>query len=279
MAWRKVVFVVSTILIVAALIPRSDKPTYGISNIAKTKSLGLSTADEISVLMTGDSQSFTLGEGFVPLLDIPNMNINISAIMGCGVVHGRPVINGNIHPMNFEHCNAWEQTWREGMDAHHPDVVIVLIGAWEILDRIIDNKTYRVGTEEYDSYVKSQLTKAFDLVTAGGTPVVLLSTPCYQETEDSLGGLYGDRNHQGRIEWFNKLSLEVVKNYGELITRLDLGNFLCPNGIIDEDINGINPRPDGVHFSKEGAGEIWNWLIPQVLEIVAKDRNSKTSSY
>lgn len=229
-----------------------------------------SAVGKTSVLVLGDSQAFTLSDGYVPMGDQIGLDVRNAGILGCGVVRGRPIIDGVAHPDSFEQCDAWERTWRQAMASGDADVTMVFIGAWEILDRIVDGRRYAVGTPEYDAYVESQLTRAFDIATAGGTPLVMLSTPCYRETNAALGGLESDRNDPARRAWFNNLAARVSERYGDAITRVDIGEFLCPNGAFTEQINGVTIRPDGVHFGKDGAGEVWHWLAPQVMQAVGR---------
>ncbi len=263
--------------LVMLLVMLASKPTYGarslISRVSTISSDSVisedSAVNDVSVLMVGDSQSFTLGEGFVPPVEAPDMKVNIGAILGCGVVLGRPVIEGVPHSDTFEHCDSWEQTWSDGMSTKKPDVTVMLIGAWEILDHMVDGRHLKVGSAEYDAYVEAQLVRAFNIATSNETPVVFLSAPCFRESEASLGGLEGDRNNPERRDWFNRLSANVAVRYPDLVTRFDLGEFLCPDGTFAEEINGVIPRPDGVHFGKEGAQEVWRWLAPQVIEIAS----------
>lgn len=219
---------------------------------------------DASVLLLGDSQAFTLSEEFVPLPDHPGLRVANGGILGCGVVRGRPIIAGRAHGDTFEHCDTWEQDWMNAMTAAAPDVTVMFIGAWEILDRIVDGRRYVVGSPEYDAYVEAQLVRAFDIATTGGTPLVLLGSPCYRETTPALGGLDSDRNDPLRRAWFNELATRVAAGYGDLITRVDVGEMLCPGGVYTPEIDGVTPRPDGVHFGPEGARAVWHWLAPRV---------------
>lgn len=229
-----------------------------------------SAVGNTSVVVLGDSQAFTLSDGYLPVGDQTGLEVRNGGILGCGVVRGRPIIDGAPHPDSFVHCDAWEQTWRQAMASGKADVTMVFIGAWEILDRIVDGRRYAVGTPEYDAYVESQLALAFDIGTADGTPLVMLSAPCYRETNAALGGIESDRNDPARRAWFNNLAARVSERYGDLITRVDIGGLLCPNGAFAEQINGVTIRPDGVHFGGDGAREVWDWLAPQVMQAAGR---------
>lgn len=224
--------------------------------------------EHLNALVAGDSVAFTLGFGFSPETVDPNLSIGVTAILGCGVVTGRPYVDGRPHPDDFKGCDKWEQTWRDGVTMSKPDVIVLLLGAWEVLDREVGGQILRAGTPEYTTYLEGQLTKAFDILTANGTPVVMLNTPCYRETEAKLGGPTSDRNDPVRGDWVNQTMRRVANRYGRLITSVDLDSYICPNGEPRERINDVKIRYDGVHFTSEGGAEIWRWLAPKVRDAV-----------
>ncbi|MBI1844394.1 MAG: acyltransferase family protein, partial [Actinobacteria bacterium] len=246
----------------------SSAVRHTLDNTAPDDTAPDDTPEHLKVLITGDSVAFTLGFGFSPETVDPTLSVGVTAILGCGVVPGQPYVGGHPHPLSFRHCDGWEQIWRQGMNDSRPDVVVMLLGAWEVLDREVDGRLLRVGTPEYASYLEAQLTTAFDIVTANKTPVVLLTAPCYRETEARLGGPDSDRNDPVRGEWFNTIMLGVARRYGSLVKPIDFGAYLCPGGEPREQINGVTMRYDGVHFTSEGGAEVWRWLAPQVHRAV-----------
>lgn len=245
----------------------SDKTEPAIDAPSGDTSLAQQTREKVKVLITGDSVAFTLGFGFSQGADT-DMSVGVAAILGCGVVPGQTYVDGFPHQNSFSQCDAWEETWRRGMDDTKPDAVVMLLGAWEVLDREVGGQLLRAGTPEYGAYLEAQLTTAFNIVTENKTPVVLLTTPCYRETEAKLGGPDSDRNDPVRGQWFNQILQKVAKRYGSLVQPIDFGAYLCPGGEPREQINGVNMRYDGVHFSAEGSTEVWRWLAPKVRKAV-----------
>lgn len=146
----------------------------------------------------------------------------------------------------------------------------MFMGAWEILDRVVDGRVFVVGSAAYDQYLRHQLAVAFDIATEGARHAILLTTPCFRDTNESLGGLNGDRNDPQRIAWFNHLASAVAEGYGSLISTIDAGEFLCPRGRYVEQISGVTARPDGVHFGPEGAQMLWRWLAPQIYALAGR---------
>lgn len=250
-----------------------DAEVLGVSTARVTTTPPVTTSPLTKVVALGDSQAYTLAAGFSSS-EFPNLQISNGGISGCGVVRGYPVINGHPHEYDFRHCNNWEQHWRSVLDAHQPDVTVMMVGAWEILDRIIDGRHFVVGAPDYDAYIDSQLTLGFEIATQGNRPLALLTSPCYREAEASLGGLDSDRNDPLRRKWFNELAAKVASRYGDLIKVIDLGMYLCPEVTYTAEVNGFTPRPDGVHFDAQGAQMVWRWLAPQISELAARHRLS-----
>ena len=45
---------------------------------------------------------------------------------------------------------------------------------------------------------------------------------------------------------------------------LDFARQLCPSGACDRELGGVTIRPDGVHYSIEGAAAVSRWVLEQL---------------
>ena len=61
---------------------------------------------------------------------------------------------------------------------YHPTISLLLIGGWEVTDRKIDGRIYRVGTPKLEALFRDRLELALRILTAGGARLVMLTTPC-----------------------------------------------------------------------------------------------------
>ncbi len=220
----------------------------------------------LRVLVVGDSVAVTLAARTPPAL-LSQVTVTSRALLGCGVVPGATVIGGRVFPPPAD-CAAWRDDWRAGVAADHPDVVVVLVGAWEVADHRVDGRTLRVGTAAYAQLVESAVRDGLDIVTQAGEPVALLTAPCYHEESRDLGGSASPRNDPDRVAWVNdRLRAAAAGVPG--VSVVDLHAYLCPGEHFLAERGGEQLRYDGVHFSDAGAADVWNWLLPQLESLAA----------
>jgi peptidoglycan/LPS O-acetylase OafA/YrhL len=223
------------------------------------------TSGPIRVVVLGDSVAFSLGYHFKAAI-APDVKTKTAALIGCGVVRGAHIINGRVSVPNPT-CEQWPARWADAVNSFDPDVSLVMVGAWEVYDRKVDGRTLRVGTPEYESYLDSEMETALGIAGSRGAPVALLNVPCYHQPNQQLGDPPSERNDPARVAWVNQVFQRIVDRHPQRLRFIDLGGFLCPGGHDAEDIDGVKVRIDGVHFTPEGAGVVWRWLAPQLVDL------------
>ena len=148
------------------------------------------------------------------------------------------------------------------LKAFDPEVSVLMIGAWEVFDRVVDGHTLRVGTPELERYLLSELDVAAGRLTAGGVPLILLSTPCFDEPDTDLAGMSAGRNDQSRADWLNRVWRSYADDHKSTVRFVDFGKIVCPGGEPRQTVDGKTFRYDGVHFTDAGAKYVWKWLAP-----------------
>ena len=166
-------------------------------------------------------------------------------------------------------CN-WREEWPAELQLFKPDVVMVLVGAWDILDREVDGHLVKFGSVEYDTSFLHQLDDATTLLASTGAKVVVLTTPFFARPE--LVGQTGrewpeyDPWHVDRI---NSLYRDFLANHPGRYRMIDLNKFVSPQGKFTDELNGQVIRGDGVHFTEAGSNMVVDWLTPQLKEAAA----------
>jgi hypothetical protein len=153
------------------------------------------------------------------------------------------------------------------IDQFQPDVVIMLVGAWDILDRKIDGQWYRPGTVEYDQLFLSELDRDTAALTAGGRKLVVLTTPFFSRPELLTTGQDWSEYDPWRVDRINALYRDFLVDHPGRFTLIDLNKKISPHGRFADSIDGIPVRGDGVHFTQEGAAWVDEWLAPQIVEV------------
>ena len=227
------------------------------------------------VLLVGDSVAGTLGLGFQTIGAEHNLWLWNRGRLGCGLFYSGSVYEGGeLLPVNPE-CD-WHKAWLEPMDYFKPDIALMLVGAWDILDREVDGQTVKFGSVEYDRSFLQQLDDATRLLAADGTKVVVLTTPYFSRPE--LVGQIGDwpEYEPWRVDHINSLYREFLAQNPGRYTLVDLNKFVSPEGKFADSINGVQVRGDGVHFTHDGAILVDQWLAPKLAKVhkgVAPDAN------
>ena len=208
------------------------------------------------VLVLGDSVAQTLAAG---LHDGDGVDVVNEAVLGCGLLTGRHRYFGREY--DEPECGGWPDRWRAAVNRHRPDLVAVLVGRWEVMDRRVDGEWRRLGDPAFDAYVTAELERAVDVVTAGGTRMAFLTAPYYRRGERPDGGRYPE-DDPARVDRFNALLRDVAARRG--VPVVELGAALAPEGTFTRSINGVLVRYDGVHVSAAGARLLRPWLLRQL---------------
>jgi len=84
----------------------------------------------------GDSLAWTL----VQYLPAPtDLDIRDRTALGCGLVRTAPYrYYGQLHPHVADECRDWPVRWQRAIAVDDPDVVVIMVGRWETMDRQLD---------------------------------------------------------------------------------------------------------------------------------------------
>jgi peptidoglycan/LPS O-acetylase OafA/YrhL/lysophospholipase L1-like esterase len=212
------------------------------------------------VLFLGDSVAQTLAAG---LPDGDGFDVVNEATLGCGLVTGEYRYFGGQYTSPPQ-CASWPATWSAAVARHRPDLVAVLVGRWEVMDRRYDGEWRRLGDAAFDAHVTAELDRAVDVLTAGGAEVALVTAPYYLRGERPDGGRFPE-DDPARVDRFNVLLRDVAARRG--VAVVELGAALAPEGTFARHINGTLVRYDGVHISGAGARMLRPWLLRQFAAI------------
>ena len=97
-----------------------------------------------------------------------------------------------------------------------------------------------------------------------------MTTSCYEPNlkVSSVNTILGDPR---RVNGFNTVLARYAADH-DGVTVIDAHGYLCPHGRYRALLHGHTIRFDGVHFSPDGAIEVWKWLAPQLLALARPGR-------
>ena len=278
-----------TTAVASTAFPGPVNPTGGTTTTTSTLPGAPVGAAPVRVLLFGDSVALTLGIGlsFPPDQSKYGYVLSDKGILGCGVVNGPevqlmgtrdaapPACNGSpLQPGASSDTKPWPYQWLDAMNEVKPNVVVLLAGRWEVVDREYQGSWTNILNPAYAAYVKQQLEQASQLVTATGARMVFLTAPCTNEGEQPDGAPWPE-DDPARLAAFNRLIREVVAEHPLTDTVVDLNAAACPGGKYATTVDGVVlRRTDGVHFTNAGG----IWLAPKLMPpIVAAGRAQAAS--
>jgi peptidoglycan/LPS O-acetylase OafA/YrhL len=218
------------------------------------------------VYLVGDSVGFSLGY-YYPQGSVAGMTLGGAPDIGCGLARAPIVLGGSARPVDPK-CTTWPTRWRDKVGEFRPDVGLLVLGGWEVLDRRVDGRDLRVGTPDYERYLHGELQLAYDTLAPSSHRIAILNVPCYHQPETGLdASLAETRNDPARGAWMNQVLGRFVAAHADRVVLLDLKTFLCPGGRYADRLHGVKMRSDGVHFTPDGAKLVWRWMAPQLQRL------------
>jgi peptidoglycan/LPS O-acetylase OafA/YrhL len=208
-----------------------------------------------TVAVFGDSVAWTLMRYLPPT---PGLSFTNYTTIGCGVARGGPYRYFGQTLNQKPECDAWPSRWSQRIKHDRPDVVLLIIGRWEIVDRMHEGEWTHIGDPAYDAYLRGELGRALDILGSTGARVVVTTEPYNRRGEKPDGSLYPE-DDPDRVDDWNALLRRVVGKRPN-VTVLDLNKKLGPNGAYTTKVDGIRVRSDGVHPTPEAVKWLTPWL-------------------
>ena len=234
------------------------------SPLAETFHRPLETDRPLRVLVVGDSVGITLGRGLeLWSRETGRTVVRNEARKYCSLGRYLPRIAGYGPDEQGDGCDDWQTRWARDVDDFDPDVVVVLYTIWELALRELPGATDFAGpgTPGIDAWQRSEYDTAADVLGARGANVVWLTIPCTPNYPSTPGS----------PTWFvNERTIAGAARDRDFVRVLDLDAQVCPNHQFRSAYGGVDPaRPDGNHFSDDGALAAARWMSPILLGDVA----------
>jgi peptidoglycan/LPS O-acetylase OafA/YrhL len=221
-------------------------------------------------LLVGDSLALTLAKGMSVDSRSWAITIHDAAAVGCDLDPQTTVnVMGTVSKA-AQGCPQWQADWSRLARQTDPDVVIVLLGRWESIDRLYQGRWTHVGQPDFDAHLRAELSEAIDVLSSGGAKVAFLTLPYIAQTTDQPNGSPWDMNLPSRTDAFNADVRAAVARHPEQASVVDLNRILDPDGHYVSSIDGVRVRaPDDEHLSAAGGEWLRPRLLPQLVALGA----------
>ncbi len=208
-----------------------------------------------TVAVFGDSMAWTMMRYLPPT---PGFKFIDFTTIGCGIARGGPYRSTGETLTQKPECETWPARWAQRISHAKPDVVLLVIGRWETVDRVNEGHWTHVGDAGFDGYIAGELRRALDILGSTGARVVVTTTPYNRRGEKPDGSLYPE-DEPDRVDAWNALLRRVVGSRKNA-SVLDLNEKLCPDGYYTNRVDGIKMRMDGLHPTPEAVKWLTPWL-------------------
>ena len=253
-------------LIAALLLPASagaarPRPVAaGPAGVAAAPAVPAVAPPVLQAVVLGDSVAVTVGNALEPFAPDYRFGLANDATVGCGVAVGSALRTlGEVASVPGR-CLTWEQDWQASL-AGRPDVVVILLGRWEVLDRLVSGRWGHVGEPDFDGYLGSQLDRALNIASGSGATVVLCTAPYYAGQERPQGGTWPE-NDPARVDRFNVVVRAAAARHAGTVL-FDLNAAVSPGGRFASMLDDVAVRSsDGVHFTPDSGAFLSPRLFP-----------------
>jgi hypothetical protein len=217
---------------------------------------------KVVVDVFGDSMATTLVD---QLPRHPALDIRDRTLVGCGVTLKAPYrYFGHIYPTVWRVCRPWVRLWRLAIERDDPDVVLILVGRWETMDRMLHGRWTHVGEPDFDAHLRSRLRAAIAVAGSHGARVVLATQPFNHRGEQPDGSLFPEDTPVRVTHWNNLLREVAASDRGVVVA--EFGHRVTPGQRFTWTAGGFQMRTDGVHLAADGVRHrIAPWLFPLLL--------------
>jgi peptidoglycan/LPS O-acetylase OafA/YrhL len=276
--WRGWLVTSGAFLGVVAVTVVATLPSTAEASGTYRSSVTVTPGAPVRMTIFGDSVAWRLG--FALQADQPQhafgVDIDNGAIVGCGVLrsteyraHGVPdQMNAQCNPSSPT-TSQWPAQWRGNVAQFRPNVVVVLAGRWELMDRMIGGQWSHIGQPSFDAAVQRALEQAVQVGSTGGAYVVLLTAPCFDSGEQPNGTPWPE-DDPARLARYNEIVRAVAAEHPATVKVEDFGGMLCPGGVYSTTLDGVLLRDgDGVHIVPTPAAGQWlaAHLLPTVVRV------------
>lgn len=214
------------------------------------------------VAFFGDSVAWSTASAITVGAASQGVDVVNAGIWGCGTVRGTPFrYFGKTYDVIPNDCANWPAQWQAAVDREKPHVAVVMVGRWELMDRVHGGRWTHVGDPAFDAYLASELDLAIAIAGSRGARVVVATTPYYRRGDAPGGGTWPE-DEPHRVDKVNAILRDAAAR--NRVGIVEYGALLSPDGALAMEIEGVRVRTDGVHIAPS-AGP---WMAPRLLPAI-----------
>jgi hypothetical protein len=223
----------------------------------------------LRVTVVGDSVGIGLANGLASWGSTHQTEVSDRSSVGCPIARGG-LYRAEGDTLSFPAQCSWERPDRFPADLSQtsPDVVVVVGGAWDVLDRLPAGSTtwQHLGQPDADRFLLAEVLRAIDLLGSDGARVVLVTSAHVRHLNQQGFEVMPDSD-PARIDRFNKILRQAAAQRPGVAGVVEFGAWVHsqPGGEFAPDV-----RSDGVHYLPGFDAALGDWLGPAVAQVAGR---------
>ncbi len=218
----------------------------------------LETPPEITyrVLLLGDSTANSLGWGLRGMRE-PGVAVDLLGQDGC--------------TMLGDMCGG--EAWPQNEKELTPNATLIFFGGAFLHGLSADGGFRKSCHPAWDAKFEATLARRVDALAKVSDHVWLVTLPYPL-------GAWESTQFRTEVDCINASLRSVAKKAtgpdgraGDRVKVLELGEQLCPRGVCTRHVNDEAVRPDGLHFSVDGAADLSKWVLEEVRKTTSVTSN------
>jgi hypothetical protein len=218
------------------------------------------------VYLLGDSVPYGLRE-HVPATTLAKYSISGSTVIGCTLFPAQTYLIGASEEEGWQKCVDWTDSRDSLFRTASPDLLLLWPGQYQQFDITVDGARVAQGTAGYRDWLDSQFDRLLAQAAGSAKHVAIVTVPCHRLLDSGNSPKAPIVNDDARVRWLNSALADYATRHR--VPLIDLYGFSCGGGRDPEYVDGVAMRVDGIHYSKDGAAIIWDWLDGQIATILA----------
>jgi len=193
---------------------------------------------DFKVLLLGDSTANSLGWGLRGVRE-PGVGVELMGLNGC--------------TMLADLCGG--PSWGQYVKDMRPNATVVFLGGAFMHGLTVKGQWQEACRREWDNQFERTLAQRLGELKDHDSHVWVATLPYPL-------GPWETRAIRAEVDCINASIRKASAATG--VEILDLGERLCPKGVCQRELGKEMIRPDGVHFSIEGAADLSRWVLEQI---------------
>jgi peptidoglycan/LPS O-acetylase OafA/YrhL len=253
-------------------LPPRPSETQEAANAAATTQAVPKLPDSVRgqrILLVGDSTACSLWTGLQASGQAEGIRTDQASVFGCGVASGEVTTTRDeaVTP-HSSRCRSLVDVALHNAFVRMTPTVVVWMSIWEKSDLVAGNKILVAGSPAWEAEINARMDAALARFTAVGARVVILTEAAPAPNPAAATDQVNHKADDAGYARLTGLLKRFQARHPDTVTLVDLASQVCPSGPpCPENVDGMQLRPDGHHFTPTAATWAANWLLTQIYRV------------